>query len=288
MIAKLAEGRKVQKSIYDFGPVALSSKAKPVSTVATCSVSSGNPDLLGSILASQTQLSEFGKPADGLRTKIRTPSNSSRVLAAILASRATLNRLDEDIARLQSQSKSTVMSKDVGRSNGRQQSNDQQKSDQQSNSNSNNCQQSSGASSSNNQSNALGSNGQTVGTNGGSDGNDEDPNENQKKKISVEAADAEDEESKEEEVDLYSDIESVEEESDPPQIQHSSKVVEVINYFFLIHFTYLFIFLFSRMMNECSKRMMIRVWSLMTLKIQGEDQLNPNLVMKSKVNLPRN
>ena len=258
LIAKLAESRKVKKSIYDFGPVALSS-AKPGKpfVAATSSVSSANPDLLGSILASQVQLSEFGKPPDAARTKIRAPSNSSRVLAAILASRATLDRLDEDIARLQSSSQYKPIaapSKDVDQRSGRQQSSDQQ--GNQSSNNSNNRQQSTGGNSSTNQSNATESNGQTGGTNGsssnncgangGSDGNGDDPNRNQKKKVDSgpKENDAVDDNDKEEDVDLYSDIESVEEEPDLTQNQQTSKAEVKVNFFLFMQILLLLNFCF--------------------------------------------
>lgn len=233
-------------------------------------MSSANPDLLGSILASQAQLSEFGKPAGAPRTKIRAPSNSSRVLAAILASRATLDRLDEDNARLQSSSQCkpfAPVSKDVDRRSGRQQTNDQQ--GNQSNSNSNNRQQSGEGNSATNQSNSAESNGQTVGPgstnncsrNGGSDGNGDDPNRNQNKKVDSQQKEntSDDDSDKEEDVDLYSDIESVEEESDLAQNQQPSKT-EVKFYFKNLLFFFLLYFVFSRKTSDCLKTMRKKVW----------------------------
>ncbi len=224
MIAKLAESRKAQKSIYAFGPVAAISAPVRAAAVPKLAPQLGNPDLLGSIFASQTQLATFGKSTETLRPSKPRNTSSNRVLGAILASQATLSRLDETIQRLgeskeqkakkPDQPKPTQSRQPVKSCTTRQ--NDA--TDQGSNSSSNH-QAPSERTTNNDPSAAAQSNGQSTGENsggngvsGGSDGNGEDPNWNRRKK-----SDPEDkkDDADEEDVDLYSDIESVEEENEP-------------------------------------------------------------------------
>ena len=98
LIAILAERRKAHKSIHSFAPNAIPSA--PVRTtkpsIPSCG---GSSDLLGDILASQTQLKRFGKA----ESPVNSPpvrAVTSRVLSAILASKDTLSRLDRDLERL--------------------------------------------------------------------------------------------------------------------------------------------------------------------------------------------
>ena len=94
LIAILAERRKVQKSIYSFAPNTIPSVPTRTSK-PNISSSGGSVDILGDILASQTQLKCFGKPESLLNPPVR--SVTSRVLSAILASKDTLSRLDRDL-----------------------------------------------------------------------------------------------------------------------------------------------------------------------------------------------
>ena len=223
MIAKLAEGRKAQKSIYAFGPVA--SISVPVrATVPKVTPQSGNPDLLSSILASQTQLTTFGKSTEVIRPSRPRNANSNRVLGAILASQATLSRLDETIQLLgQSQERKTTKPEQPKPAESRKPlksctTRQSDATDQGSNSSSNHHQTPSEGSTHNDHPATVRSNGQSGGENsgngisGGSDGNGEDPNRNRKKK-----SDPEDKKDDidDEDVDLYSDIESIEEENEP-------------------------------------------------------------------------
>ena len=113
LIARLAERRKAAKSVYCFTPAGIS-QAAPRAPVASCSSSNNNSstgggaDLLGSILASQSQLKQFGKScfsssssacsAPPPRPRHCFSSSNSRVLGAILASQATLSRLGKSTA----------------------------------------------------------------------------------------------------------------------------------------------------------------------------------------------
>lgn len=186
----------------------------------------GNPDLLGSIFASQTQLATFGKSTETLRPSKPRNTSSNRVLGAILASQATLSRLDETIQRL-GESKEQITKKPdqpkpiQSRQPVRSCTTRQNDATDQGSNSSSNHQAPSGEGTTNNNDHpaAARSNGQSTGENsggngisGGSDGNGEDPNWNRKKK-----SDPEDkkDDADEEDVDLYSDIESVEEENEP-------------------------------------------------------------------------
>lgn len=235
LIAQLAEGRKAQKSIYSFGPAAAINVPVKTSAPSLGSRSSENPDLLGSILASQSQLTTFGKSAEVIRPKPRN-TNSNRVLGAILASQATLSRLDETI-RCQEQKNQTacpsgnILKPILAQKPARTGNVSQNDSTGQGSSSSPNQQTSSGASSkgesssSTSGSDSIGTrtNGQSSGEatangngiSGGDDGNGEDPNQGRKKKSQPE--DKKDDVD-EEDVDLYSDIESVEDENDPPDV----------------------------------------------------------------------
>lgn len=233
MIAKLAESRKAQKSIYSFGPVAtISVPAKPAAVPSTSS-QSANPDLLGSILASQTQLLA---PTAPTRSKPKHSASSNRVLGAILASQATLNRLDETIKSLGKPRESPSIKSDRSArptaiiTCGHSRPTDA--ADQGSTSSTNGENPSQGSSKSNSEtptSNARRTNGRSGGEasgNGLPSGNGgEDPNWNRKKKSDPE--DKKDEAADEEDVDLYSDIESVEEgeEAEQPDLLPKNEVI---------------------------------------------------------------
>lgn len=225
LIAQLAEGRKAQKSIYSFGPVA----AVPVKASAPSlgNRSSENPDLLGSILACQSQLTTFGKSAEVVRSKPRN-TNSNRVLGAILASQATLNRLDETLRCLEqrnqavcsashkpkaitTQKSTKISSVPPSDSTGQGSSTDQQQSGGSSNGESSSTKGGLAGTQTNGQSCGEAT-ANSNGVSGGDDGNGEDRNQDRKKKPQPE--DKKDDE--EDDVDLYSDIESNEEENDPP------------------------------------------------------------------------
>jgi hypothetical protein len=189
----------------------------------------GNPDLLGSILASQTQLTTFGK-TEVIRPRPRN-TNSNRVLGAILASQATLSRLDETLSRLGQEHQVASANKLKPNQSQKPLKNSQtlpsDSTDQGSNSSTNQQSHSSTAESSNSSSNNLGSTRSTGqpggaipssngnGLSGGDDGSGEDPNRDRKKK-----SDPEDKKDDvdEEDVDLYSDIESIEDENHPPEM----------------------------------------------------------------------
>lgn len=231
MIAQLAESRKAQKSIYAFGPVAsISVPVRPARpSVPNPSSQPGNPDLLGSILASQTQLTTFGKDAEATRPRPRNLANSNRVLGAILASQATLSRLDES-ARFMEQSRkphvpnSCVKPENISsksRSPVKNCGTRQSDATDQNTTSSTSRQSTSEGTSNGSHPVASHSNGQSSGEltsgngkSGGSDGNGEDPNWNRKKKTDPEDKK---EDPEEEDVDLYSDIESVDEENDQPE-----------------------------------------------------------------------
>ena len=98
LIAILAERRKTHKSIHSFAPNAIPAAAiraaKPI-----ISSGGGSTDLLGDILASQTQLKQFGSREESRFTPpVRSVTN--RVLSAILASKDTLSRLDRDLEHI--------------------------------------------------------------------------------------------------------------------------------------------------------------------------------------------
>ena len=97
-IEKLAESRKAKKSIYTFGPAVHQTSTKASKSILpTSSCSTGNSDLLGRIMKSQTQLNHFGKTKEeSLTRNTKTISSSDRMRAAILSSRSILDRLDED------------------------------------------------------------------------------------------------------------------------------------------------------------------------------------------------
>lgn len=203
LIAKLAESRKAKKSIFSYGPIALSA-ASPVKTSVLKQppvTSAGTSDLLGSILASQEQLSSFGRePREPARPR---PRQSSRVLGAILASQATLNLLDGEIqlakeGRRQPARTCSVRQGDTG---GQGSSSNQQSSSNSSTVSANPASQSNGTSTGPSFSVPDGSS--------GCGGSGDDPDRNGKKKL---VPDDKKEDADEEDVDLYSDIESVEEE----------------------------------------------------------------------------
>lgn len=236
LIAKLAESRKAQKSIYSFGPVAMAAVSVPAVKPAVPSTSSqsGSADLLGSILASQTQLTTFGKEPQLPRSKPRSlTSNSSRVLGAILASQATLSRLDETIKSLtQTRTSAPVRKSD------RSQPTDAA---DQGTSTANHPTSSQGSSNSNPTSDALTnhagrcSNGGEPSGNGlpsGNGGNGEDPDWNKMKKSDPEDKKDESAADESEDIDLYSDIESVEEEETDP-VEPQLKTEEVHHWNFL-------------------------------------------------------
>lgn len=56
----------------------------------------GNCDLLSNIMASQEKLKDFGKTSEPWSWKEKEDSNANRMRAAIIASRLTLDRLNED------------------------------------------------------------------------------------------------------------------------------------------------------------------------------------------------
>lgn len=238
MIAKLAESRKAKKSIYSFGPVAAIS-APVKASVPSFTSSSGNPDLLGSILASQSQLSTFGKSTEAIRPKPKNSSN--RVLGAILASQATLSRLDETIRLMEQSSEpqtSTICTKlnlSTPERTAKNCSNRQSDATDKNSNTSTNHQCSSERSSNGNDHSADQSHNQTSGetsgngisnSNGGSgDGND-DPNHNKKKKKDPD--DKKDDNTDEEDVDLYSDIESVEENNSPEELPKNEVIILIL------------------------------------------------------------
>lgn len=239
LIAILAESRKAQKSIYSFAPSVAMSVPVKSSAPKLSSSSTGNPDLLGSILASQTQLTTFGK-TEVTRPRPRN-TNSNRVLGAILASQATLSRLDETLNRLGQQHQAASTNKPKpNQAQKPQKSNSTHQSDstdQGSNSSTNQQSRSSKEESSNSNSNNHGStrsngqpSGETLSSNGngfsgGDDGSGEDPNRDQKKKSDP---DDKKDDVDEEDVDLYSDIESIEEENHPPEILSKIEVNVIV------------------------------------------------------------
>ena len=158
-------------------------------------------------------------------------TNSNQVLGAILASQATLSRLDETLSRLGQEHQVASANKLKPNQSQKPLKNRQtlpsDSTDQGSNSSTNQQSHSSKAESSNSSSNNLGSTrstdqpGGTIpssngnGLSGGDDGSGEDPNRDRKKKSDpVDKKDDVDEE----DVNLYSDIESIEDENHPPEM----------------------------------------------------------------------
>jgi len=191
LIAKLAESRKAQKSIFCYGPIA-STSTSPVKTVVPVAASySGTPDLLGSILESQSQLRNTTVKKEPVVPKPRT---NNRLLGAILASQASLNLLDQQPVKSCSDRQSESIKSQTSQESSSAPSTSQ------------NCIQ---------PTTSTVSNGSTAG------GSGEDPDQGGNKRNKTEPGDKMDEE----DVDLYSDIESVEgeEKSDlPPAIQEVS------------------------------------------------------------------
>lgn len=155
---------------------------------------SGTPDLLGSILESQSQLRSTIVKKEPVVPKPRT---NNRLLGAILASQASLNLLDQQPVKScsdrQSESTKSRTSQETSSAPSTSQS----------------CIQ---------PTTSTVSNGSTAG------GSGEDPDQGSNKKTRTEPEDKMDEE----DVDLYSDIESVEgeEKSDlPPAIQEVSILI---------------------------------------------------------------
>lgn len=177
-------------------------------------------------MASQTQLTTFGKSTEVTRPRPRNVANSNRVLGAILASQATLSRLDATIKsvelsrRQQPADSSTKVDKPKlipSRPSEKNCNTRQNDATDQNDSSSTTHQSTAEGTSNGNLPPTLHSNGPPTGgmtsgngISGGSDGNGEDPNWNRKKKTDPE--DKKDD-ADEEDVDLYSDIESVDEEN---------------------------------------------------------------------------
>ena len=223
LIAILAERRKATKSIYCFGPSAIpAASAKParpavVAAAVSTPSTSGGIDLLGSILASQSQLKQFGKTPEAPRPSSsanRSTNSSNRQLAAILASQATLTRLG--LQQGDTNNQTSAGSSSTGQSTAPE------------------GQSTSGSRGTSDASSGVDHKNASSRTGNGGD----DPERNRNgRKIKSDPEDATDnsEESEgreEEDVDLYSDIESMEEEQPVPSstttVEQSHPVTEVI------------------------------------------------------------